>query len=53
MKPESEWIVYKDAHPAIIDRGTFNLIKTKSKESKLLTLSLSYLEVLHIFLEVY
>ncbi|SDZ27091.1 Site-specific DNA recombinase [Proteiniborus ethanoligenes] len=32
MKPESEWIVHKDAHPAIISRETFRLVKVKSKE---------------------
>lgn len=32
MKPESEWIINEDVHPAIIDRETFELVKTKSKE---------------------
>lgn len=32
MKPESEWIVNKDAHPGIVSRETFDLVKIKSAE---------------------
>ncbi|TJX12983.1 recombinase family protein [Tissierella creatinini] len=32
MKPKSEWIVNKDAHPAIIGRETFELVEVKSRE---------------------
>lgn len=32
VKPEKEWIIHKDAHPAIVNRETFNLVKERSKE---------------------